>query len=117
VLAQKPAGGNLPRGGTVILSVAIEVRQVSVPDVVGRSQNLATKLLSRRGFELAVEEVAVDSLDKDGIVQKQDPAAGGRVERGSSVTITVGRFDPAPDAEPGTETTPTPGTTTPKPAP
>lgn len=119
VLAQKPAmGAGLPRGGTVTLSVAIEPKQVTVPDTVGRSQNLATKLLSGRGFEVAVEEVEVDSPDGDGIVQEQEPAgAGAKAERGSTVTITVGRFDPAVDPEPGTETTTTPAPTTTTPAP
>jgi serine/threonine-protein kinase len=113
VLAQKPANGELRRGSTVILAVAIEPKKVTVPDVVGRSQNFATKTLSGAGFELVVEETAVDSPDKDGIVQKQSPGAGGgKVERGSSVTITVGRFAPTLNPEPGTPTTTTPATTT-----
>jgi serine/threonine-protein kinase len=116
VLDQKPANGTLPRGGTVTLSVAVEPKLVAVPNVVGRSQNLATKLLSGRGFEVTVEEEPVDSPDKDGIVQQQSPESGGDdVERGSTVTITVGRFDPALNPEPGTETTTTPTTTTPVP--
>jgi serine/threonine-protein kinase len=118
VIAQDPARGQLARGGTVRLTVAVEASQISVPDVVGRSQNLATKLLSGRGFEVAVEEVEVDSPDGDGIVQEQEPAgAGAKADRGSTVTITVGRFDPTVDPEPGTETTPQPATTTTTPAP
>ncbi|HVF79150.1 MAG TPA: Stk1 family PASTA domain-containing Ser/Thr kinase [Solirubrobacteraceae bacterium] len=118
VLDQKPADGTLQRGGTVTLSVAIEPKLIAVPNVVGRSQNLATTLLSGRGFEVAVEEEPVDSPDKDGIVQKQSPEPGGEdVERGSTVTITVGRFDPDLNPEPGTETTTTPSTTTTTPVP
>ena len=113
VLAQKPAKGELRRGSTVILAVAIEPKKVAVPDVVGRSQNLATKTLSGAGFELVVEETTVDSPDQDGLVQKQSPTSGGdRVDRGSSVTITVGRFDPALNPEPGTPPTTTPAPTT-----
>jgi eukaryotic-like serine/threonine-protein kinase len=102
VLDQKPTGGVLPVGSTVTLAVAIEPKQVAVPDVVGRSQNFATKLLSGRGFEVTVEEEAVDSPDEDGLVQKQSPASGDeKVDRGSTVTISVGRFDPALNPEPG----------------
>jgi beta-lactam-binding protein with PASTA domain len=102
----------------VILAVAVEPKKVAVPDVVGRSQNFATKTLSGAGFELVVEETTVDSPDQDGIVQKQSPAPGGdKVDRGSSVTITVGRFDPALNPEPGTPTTTTPTPTTPTPPP
>jgi serine/threonine-protein kinase len=113
VVAQSPAKGALPRGSTIQLTVAIEPKQVAVPNVVGRSQNLATKLLSGRGFEVAVEEVAVDSPNQDGIVIKQAPETSDtKVDRGSTVTITVGRFDPALNPEPPTETTTTPATTT-----
>jgi beta-lactam-binding protein with PASTA domain/predicted Ser/Thr protein kinase len=118
VLAQKPARGELRRGSTVILAVAIEPKKIAVPDVVGRSQNLATKTLSRVGFEVTVDEVTVDTPDQDGLVQKQSPTSGGdKVERGSSVTITVGRFSPTLNPEPGPETTTTPPTTTTSPAP
>jgi serine/threonine-protein kinase len=120
VLAQNPANGSIPRGSTVQLTVAIQPKKIAVPDVVGRSQNLATKTLSRAGFEVTVEEAAVDTPDQDGLVQKQSPASGGhKVDRGSPVTITVGRFSPTLNPEPGADTTTTPATTptTPAPAP
>jgi serine/threonine-protein kinase len=118
VLAQKPTSGKLPRGSTVTLAIAIEPKRISVPNVVGRSQNLATNLLSARGFEVTVEEVDVDTPDKDGLVQKQSPGPDDdKVERGATVTITVGRFDPALNPEPGTQTPTTPGATTTTPAP
>jgi serine/threonine-protein kinase len=113
VLAQKPTGGNLTRGSTVTLSVAVEPKQVSVPNVTGRTQNFATNLLSGRGFEITVEEVTVDSPNEDDVVQKQSPGSADKVDRGSTVTITVGRFDPALNPEPGAETTTTPGPATP----
>jgi serine/threonine-protein kinase len=118
VLSQTPAKGTLPRGATVRLTIAIEPKQVAVPNVVGRSQNLATQLLSRRGFEVAVEEVSVDSPNEDGLVQEQSPGPDDeKVDRGATVTITVGHFDAPLDPEPGTETTTTPATTTTTPAP
>jgi serine/threonine-protein kinase len=115
VLVQNPAGGRAARGSTVTITVAIEPKQIAVPDVVGRSQNAATKTLSGRGFEVAVEEVTVDTLDQDGLVQKQVPAASSsqKVDRGSTVTITVGRFDPQLNPDPAvTTTTPAASTTT-----
>jgi beta-lactam-binding protein with PASTA domain/predicted Ser/Thr protein kinase len=116
VLAQDPAArSRAARGSTVRLTVAIEPKQIDVPDVVGRSQNNATKTLSGRGFEVSSTVEAVDTLAQDGKVLKQSPApAGGKVNRGSTVTITVGRFDPELNPEPGTPTTTTttPSTTT-----
>jgi serine/threonine-protein kinase len=118
VLAQDPAArGRVARGATVRLTVAIEPKQIDVPDVVGRTQNNATKTLSGRGFEVSSEVEAVETIADDGKVLKQSPAPdGGKVDRGSTVTITVGRFDPELNPEPGTPTTttttPTPTTTT-----
>ncbi|HVL30774.1 MAG TPA: PASTA domain-containing protein [Solirubrobacteraceae bacterium] len=112
VLSQSPAGGRAARGATIRITVAAEPSRVTVPDVVGRSQNAATKTLSGRGFEVAVEEVRVDSRRDDGIVQEQSPAGGDEVERGSTVTITVGRFDADANPPPVTTTTPPASTTT-----
>ena len=120
VIAQDPARGQLARGATVRLTVAVEAKQIAVPDVVGRSQNSATQTLSRRGFEVVVEDVDVDSPTEDNRVQEQSPTpSGGKVDRGSTVTITVGRFEPAldPEPDPPANTTPTPPTTTTTPAP
>ena len=91
--------------------------KVTVPDVVGRSQNNATKTLSGSGFEVGVEEAPVATAAEDGIVQDQSPAGDKRVDRGSTVTITVGRFNPAQPPAPGGTPTPPPASTTPAPAP
>jgi serine/threonine-protein kinase len=116
VLKQTPARPNLPAQATITLAVATQPKKVPVPDVVGRSQNYATKVLSGAGFEVTPQEVAVDSADQDGKVQQQDPGAGGgKVDRGSTVTISVGHFDPTLNFEPGTPTTTAPATTTPTP--
>jgi len=121
VLDQKPAAAaRAARGSTVTIVVAIEPKQVSVPAVVGRTQNSATQTLSSRGFEVNVEDVPVEGPDEDGIVQTQAPASAEKVDRGATVTISVGRFDPDlnPDPEPTTTQPPaTTTTTTPAPPP
>ena len=121
VLAQEPApNSRAPRGSTVRLTVAVEPKQIEVPDVVGRTQNTATKTLSGAGFEVSSEVEDVETLGEDGKVITQSPTPdGGKVDRGSTVTITVGRFDPELNPEPGTPTTTTttPATTTTTPAP
>jgi serine/threonine-protein kinase len=119
VIEQDPANGRLARDAPVRLTVAIEAKQIAVPNVVGRSQNSATKTLSGRGFEVIAKDVTVDSPTEDGLVQEQSPPDGEKVDRGATVTISVGRFEPALDPEPGTPTTttPTPPATTTTPAP
>jgi serine/threonine-protein kinase len=96
--------------------VAQEPTQVTVPDVVGRSQNEATTTLSGAGLQVDVKDKPVDSPDKDGIVQAQSADPDTKVRRGSAVTITVGVFDPVLNPDPGATTppaTPTTPTTTP----
>jgi beta-lactam-binding protein with PASTA domain len=70
--------------------------------------------LSKDGFEIKIVEQPVDSQEGDGVVVQQDPA-GGKAKRGSTVTLTVGKFDPsaAPGATTTTPATPPATTTTP----
>jgi beta-lactam-binding protein with PASTA domain/predicted Ser/Thr protein kinase len=113
VLEQNPAkGAGAARGSPVTITVAVEPSEVDVPDVVGATQNKATETLSGDGLKVVVEETPVDSPDTDGVVQSQTPGSGEKVKRGSTVTITVGVFDPDLNPDPTTTTTPPPATTT-----
>jgi eukaryotic-like serine/threonine-protein kinase len=109
VLKQSPgANQKIDKGSTVTLAVAKEPQAVEVTDVTGETQDDAVRRLSQDGFEIKIVEQQVDSQEGDGIVIQQDPSSG-KVKRGSTVTLTVGRFDAS--AAPGTTTT-TPGATT-----
>jgi beta-lactam-binding protein with PASTA domain/predicted Ser/Thr protein kinase len=105
VLSQSPAAGEeVDRGSRVTLTVAREPQTVEVPEVTGETQARAVARLSRRGFEIETVEEAVPTQDGDGVVIDQDPSSG-RAKRGSTVTITVGAFEPPPAAPPpGTDT-------------
>jgi len=106
VLAQDPeAGGEASSGSQVTITVAERPQRLGVPEVVGRTRDAATSILSRRGFEVAVRRTAVSSEDEDGVVLKQSPD-GGRARRGATITITVGRFEPEPEPD---ESAPPPG--------
>ncbi len=114
VLKQSPgANQKIDKGSTVTLAVAKEPQAVDVTDVTGETQDAAVQRLSKDGFEIKIVEQQVDSQEGDGVVVQQDPA-GGKAKRGSTVTLTVGRFDAS--AAPGTTTTtpatPPPTTTT-----
>jgi serine/threonine-protein kinase len=108
VVKQDPGpGSKIDKGSTVTLAVAKQPQQVDVPDVTGETQADAVTRLSKEGFEIRTREQPVDSQEGDGVVLEQNPAAG-RANRGSTVTITVGKFDAA--------AAPAPGSTTPAPA-
>ena len=109
VLAQNPGkDATAARGSTVTITVAEEVSEVEVPNVVGATQNKATETLSGGGLKVVVEDAPADSPDGDGVVQSQSPGAGEKVDGGSTVTITVGVFDPDLNPDPTPTTTPVP---------
>ncbi len=111
VLSQSPAPGTqAAKGSAVDLTVAKAPSQVDVPDITGETQDVATQRLSGAGFEVVTKQRVVDSEEGDGVVLDQNPS-GGKADKGSKVTITIGKFE-AGSPEPGTGTTGGTGTTT-----
>jgi serine/threonine-protein kinase len=101
VLRQDPAAGTqLAKGKTVALVVAKAPAEVPVPGVVDATEEDATKTLEDAGFEVKTEETSVETPDEDGIVVDQDPSPDTPRPKGSTVTITVGRFEPDLNPEP-----------------
>lgn len=93
---------------------------VAVPDVVGRSEEEARRLLEAAGLGVNAENVPSD--EPEGTVVAQDPAAGDEVPEGSDVRINVAEeaeeetTAPATTEPPTTTTEPPPTTTEPPPA-
>ena len=114
VLEMSPAAGTeVSKGATVDLIVAKEPKQVQVPDVTNTDVNDAVSALEQAGFRVHQKDKKVTTPDEDNIVTAQDPPGGQKHDRGSKVTITVGRFDPG-NLDPNATPTPTP---TPSPTP
>jgi serine/threonine-protein kinase len=112
VLEMSPAAGTqVPKGSTVNLIVAKQPKQVAVPDVTTNAVNDAVNALEQAGFGVRQKEKKTTNPDEDGIVLAQNPSGGQKKDRGSRVTITVGRFDPGnldPNATPTPSPTPSP---------
>ena len=102
VIAQSPgAGEKLELGDEVTITVATEPEQVTVPDVTGLTRAEALRTLRGAGLEGSVTERATETLEEDGVVIEQSPGNGADVDRGSAVTLIVGRFEaPADPVEP-----------------
>jgi eukaryotic-like serine/threonine-protein kinase len=102
VLSQDPAAGTqAARGSTVTITVARQAQQVTVPNTVGQNQSSALSALADAGLTPIVGGTQpVTNQSDDGKVVAQDPS-GGKVKRGTKVTITVGQFE-----APTTPTTP-----------
>ena len=61
-----------------------------MPNVIGMTQEDATKTLRDAGFQVKTQTQIVTSEADDGRVLNQDPDAGDKAGKGAVVTITVG---------------------------
>jgi eukaryotic-like serine/threonine-protein kinase len=93
-----PEGTTIELGTTVTLRVSRGREAVEVPDVTGDPEDDARSALEGAGFTVTSDEQVSDDAEP-GTVLSQDPAAGERVQPGSTVTITVAA-EPPPVAIP-----------------
>jgi serine/threonine-protein kinase len=107
VLRQEPAAGTqVAQGATVDLVVAKAPEEVPVPGVIDSTEEDATQALEDAGFKVRTDDAPVQTPDEDGIVVDQDPSPDTPRPKGSTVTITVGRFEPDVVPEPTATATP-----------
>ncbi len=93
VIRTDPAGGTmLDKGSTVTLIVSAGPEQVIVPSVTEKTEETARSELTTAGFKVEVKDQLIPPGDPDdGRVLSQDPAGNTSADKGSTVTITVGR--------------------------
>ena len=65
------------------------IEKVTVPDLLGKTEEEAKKLIKDNGLKLKTTATAEDTTKDDGVVIKQSLEAGTEVEKDSSITITV----------------------------
>jgi eukaryotic-like serine/threonine-protein kinase len=112
VVEQDPGGNTLvSRGSTVTLKVSKGPTESAIPDVSSFSRTDAVALLRNSGFRAVVETVDTQDPTQDGVVLFQSPPAGTLAKPGTTVTITVGHYIPAPTVSTTTGTTTEPGFT------
>lgn len=89
VISQSPRSGQrVPRGSTVEIAVSSGSEQATVPNVVGAERGSAESAIVNAG--LVVGSVTSETSDQAaGTVIAQNPSAGSRVDRGSSVSLVV----------------------------
>jgi serine/threonine-protein kinase len=98
VAVDPPEGDEVEVGSEVVISVS-SGNILTVPDVVGDTEQAASGALTQAGFKVDSQpsDQPPESPDDVGRVESQSPAAGERLERGSTVTILV--YQPGPDLE------------------
>ena len=88
VIRSEPRGGDQAEcQSQVRLFVSKGANLITLPDVIGQSQEIAESELQRRGFIVDVD--TRDADEPEGIVIVQDPGPGSRLLRGDRVTIVV----------------------------
>ena len=106
VVGQNPRAGEEVRSGTPIdVTVSRGAETSTVPDVVGRTETEATRILANAGFRVVSQEEFNDDFAQDRVFA-QDPGSGEDAENGSTVTIFVSRGPqsfPMPDVQGQTE--------------
>jgi eukaryotic-like serine/threonine-protein kinase len=109
VIETDPDAGETVKAGSTVTLVLSE-GQLTVPNVVGRTEGEARDQLEGAGFTVRVEYDG-STPSRKGIVLRQDPSGNSQAARGSSVTITVSNYEepePAPEPEPKPKPTPKP---------
>ncbi len=109
VIRSSPGFGTvLEVGETVTLIVSAGPEQVIVPNVIEKTLETARDELETAGFDVNVEERSLSPGDPDdGRVLEQSPGGGTSADRGSTVTIVVGRAEVLPSSSSSTSTTTT----------
>ncbi len=114
VISQDPAGGSSASPGSgvnlVVATAPKAPTTAKVPSVTGDTVDAATASLTGAGFTVSKRTQQVTQQNRDGIVISQNPPANGTANKGSTVTIVVGRFKATTTTN--TSTTPTSTTTT-----
>ena len=97
VIDQSPTAGTKVDPGTavtLVVSSGPEDTRVSVPALVGQTQSSAESRLTNAGLVTSVQIETTSIQPQDGKVIDQSPSSGTKVADGSTVVITVGKYEP-----------------------
>jgi len=83
-----PAGTELAKGSTVAYTPSLGAEVIEVPSVIEMDSVTAENTLVASGFFMTILEDYSDTVAA-GLVISQNPGAGTRVEKGSSVSVVV----------------------------
>ena len=93
VKTEPAAGTETEIGDEVTLVVSKGPKQVDIPDVVGLARGAARTAIADAELKPGDETVVGDTAPKNTVIA-QDPVPGGRVDKGSSVAITLSSGPP-----------------------
>ena len=108
VISQNPKAGAIqPSGSTVTIVIATAPATATVPPVNGDPTAGAVSALKAAGFQVVSHTKKVTDPAQNGIVVAQNPGGNANAKKGSTVTITVGKYTPGSTSSSTTTTTTT----------
>ena len=81
-------GASVKRGDSVVITVCTHSKVITVPNVVGKTQNEAEKAIKNAGLKSGVVKVNSDTIAK-GIVISQTPKTGSGLKKNGVVIVNV----------------------------
>ena len=95
VISQDPTGDQeVEKGSTITLTVSKPVERVPVPDVLNKTCEEATAQLQASGLKASCTQADTTDPNQIDKVFEISPAAGTPVEKGSTVTLKIGKQAP-----------------------
>ncbi len=85
------AGARAEEGSTVTIFVSSGVEQISVPNVLGKSATEAKAEIEAAGLVYKEGATAPSNATDDGKVVVQNPGGGTKVDKGTTVTVRIGK--------------------------
>lgn len=113
IKSQEPSSGTLVDSNAEVklyISKGAEIKNVTVPSVIGMTESEAKVKLQSLGLVVGVVSKANSSKYDEGLVITQTIASGSEVQTGSVISFVVSRgpeATPRPTAQPTTKPTPT----------
>lgn len=83
------AGRTVKKGSTVEVTLSSGSADVTVPDLTGKTQDEARKLLSDAGLQIGTVQTSDDPSQSKGRILFSSPAAGESAARGGTVGVTI----------------------------
>jgi serine/threonine-protein kinase len=103
------AGDRIDKGSTVTIVVSSGPEQITVPNVIGKTGDEAKADIEAAGLVYKEAATAPSNADQDGKVVQQNPSGGTKVEKGTTVTVRLGKASIVSTTAPGGSTTTTSG--------
>jgi len=89
IASEPPAGQEVTKGTAIMLRISSGPELVTVPKVIYKTLDEASRILQRAGLKLGNISKTCDIEQRFGIILRQSPGAGKKVHKGSTVSVTV----------------------------